>query len=149
LKSLLLILFTTFTLGLYDGPPSGIYIIKKPSRKNPCEQELKMLIGGKKICILQRPILTVDELEYITDILYDPVIECNHINVGLSSKGVNTLNQTISLMPQTEFALVVEGDVIGIFNIQGRLNDRFLRLGTDLDLENLKVVKNALKKVAP
>ncbi len=66
-----------FALVSFSEPPSsGIFIVKKPSKKNPCEQDLKMLIGVKRVCVLKKPIVSVDELEYVTDILYDPVVQC-------------------------------------------------------------------------
>lgn len=134
-------------LAFSEAPRSGIFIIKKPGRKDPCEQELKMLIGGKKVCVLKKPIVSVDELEYATDILYDPVIECNYVNIGLSPGSVKTLNQTIHTLPKTQFALVVNDDVICIFTIHERLDTRYIKIGTDLDIKSLMIVRDALKKV--
>ena len=106
-----------------------------------------MFIGGKKICVLEKPIVSIDELEYVTDILYDPVLKRNHVNLGLSSESVNTLNQTSSFMPDAEFAIVVNDDVVGTFKITEKVGERFLRLGTDLDHKNLEAVRDLLKKV--
>lgn len=106
-----------------------------------------MLVGGKKVCVLKKPIISVEELEYVTDILYDPVLKCNHVNLGLSQGSINTLNQTVTSIPEAEFALVVNDDVIGTFTIKEKLVERYLRIGTDLDLKNLEMVRDALKKV--
>jgi hypothetical protein len=130
-----------------DTPASGIFIIKKPGRKDPCDQQLKMLIGSRMVCILKQPLVQVAELEYVTDILYDPVIQCNHLNLGLSSESVKTLNQTVGILPKTEFALVVNNHVICIFKIEDSLNTRYLRIGQDLDMKSLVTVYDALKKI--
>ncbi len=106
-----------------------------------------MLVGGKKVCVLKKPIISIDELEYVTDILYDPVRKVNHVNLGLSQGSINTLNQTVRSIPKTEFALVVNDDVIGTFTIQDKLVERYLRIGTDLDIKNLEMVRDALKKI--
>lgn len=137
-----------FALVSFSEPPSsGIFIVKKPSKKNPCEQDLKMLIGVKRVCILKKPIVSVDELEYVTDILYDPIVEANYIRLGFSSASVLTLNQTVSTLPTVEFAVVVDDDVICVFTIQEKLYDRYIRIGYDLDSKSLMMVRDALKKV--
>jgi hypothetical protein len=134
-------------LSFSETPTSGIFIIKKPGRKDPCEQELKMLVGGRKICVLRKPIVSLDGLEYVTDILYDPVLKRNHVNLGLSSSSVSTLNQTVSSITKPEFAIVVNNTVIGIFVINERLSENFLRVGTDLDLKDLETVRDALQEI--
>ena len=130
-----------------EAQQSGIFIVKKPGRRNPCEQELKMLIGGKKVCVLKKPIVDVEGLEYVTDILYDPIIKSNHINLGLSSTSVSTLNKTILSLPNAEFALVVDDDVICVFTIYERLTTRYIRIGSDLDIQSLFIVRDKLRKV--
>lgn len=140
---ILFIALSSFT----EAPISGIFIVKKPTKKDPCERELKMLIGSKRVCILKNPIVNINELEYVTDILYDPIVKCNHVNVGLSSSSIKTLNETINYIKGAEFALVVNNDVIGIFKIEEKLTTRYLRIGTDLDIESLFLVHDALKKV--
>jgi hypothetical protein len=137
-----------FALVSFSEPhSSGIFIVKIPSKKNPCEQDLKMLIGVKRVCVLKKPIVSVDELEYVTDILYDPIVETNYIKLGFSSASVLTLNQTVSTLPTVEFAVVVDDDVICVFKIQEKLQDRYIRIGYDLDSKSLTMVRDALKKV--
>ena len=128
--------------------PSGIFIVKKPGRKDPCEQELKMLIGGRKVCVLRKPIIDAAEIEYVTDILYDPVLKRNHVNIGLSASSVRTLNRTVSSITKPEFAIVVNNNVIGIFVINEKLTENFLRIGTDLELKDLEAVRDALEELA-
>lgn len=106
-----------------------------------------MLIGSKRVCILDEPIVKIDELEYVTDILYDHLIKCNYIDLGWSSASVNILNQTNTLVPKPEFALVVNNDVICIFKIEEGLKTRYLRIGQDLDIKGLMIVHDALAKV--
>ena len=106
-----------------------------------------MLIGVKRVCVLRNPIVSVAELEYVTDILYDPVVQCNYIKLGFSSASVVTLNQTVSTLPAVEFAVVLDDDVICLFKINERLYDRYIKIGYDLDNKSLMMVRDALKKV--
>jgi len=105
-----------------------------------------MLIGGKKVCILSRPIVESDDFEYSTDILYNEVDKINYVNLGLSGQSVNTLNQTIKMLPDAEFALVVDHSVICIFTIRERMDVRHLSIGDDIDTKDLIVVRDVLKK---
>ena len=144
---LLLPFFFIVLVSFSEPPTSGIFIIVKPVKKNPCEQDLKMLIGTKRVCVLKKPIVSVDELEYVTDILYDPIVQCNYIKLGFSRESVTTLNQTVSTIPSTEFAVVLDDDVICIFKIQEKLDARYIKIGYDLDNKSLTMVRDALKKV--
>lgn len=137
-------IFLTALFAFSEASTSGIFIIKKPTKKNPCEQELKMLIGGKNVCVLKKPILSIGALEYVTDILYDPKNKSNYVDLGLSSTSVNTLNQTISILPKTQFALVVDSKVVCIFTIHEKMDTRYIRIGKDLDQKNLAVVHDIL-----
>jgi hypothetical protein len=110
-------------------------------------QKLKMLVGTKRICIAKMPIISTDDIEYVTEILYDPILKLNYINLGLSSKSVSALNETNNFLQDAQFALVSENEVICTFIIHETLSDRFLRIGSDLDANNLTVVHNALKKL--
>src|SRR3989337_611575 len=132
---------------LSEIPPAGIYIGVAPAKKIPCMQKLKMLVGTKRICIAKMPIIGTDEIEYVTEILYDPILKLNYINLGLSSKSVSALNETNNFLPDAQFALVVENEVICTFIIHERFSDRFLRIGSDLDANNLALVHDALKKL--
>jgi len=132
---------------LIDPPLAGIFIINHPSKKNPCDVEVQMLIGTKRVCILEKPIVTVDELEYATDVLYDASRKYHYVDLGISSSSVNILNQTISVLPKSEFALVIDGSVICVFTINERVDKRYIRLGEDLDFKNVIRVRNALRKV--
>ena len=133
-------------LALTEAPSSGIFIIQKPARKIPCEQELKMLIGTKKICVLQKPLLGIDELQYVTDIQYDLHLKNNYVEIGLSPASAKALNQTITLMPDVQFALVIERDVICTFIIHEKMNTRYLRIGMVLDFKSLASVRDILRK---
>lgn len=106
-----------------------------------------MLIGGRKVCVLKKPIIDAKEIVYVTDILYDPVLKRNHVNIGLSASSVKTLNRTVSSLTHPEFAIVANNNVIGIFVINEKLTENFLRVGTDLDLKDLEAVKDALEEI--
>lgn len=91
--------------------------------------------------------MRVDELEYVTDIKFDPLLDCNYVDLGLSKESVKVLNQTVSILPDAEFALVVDNQVICIFEIQESMDTRYLRLGRDLDIKSLETLRDTLRKI--
>ena len=85
-----------------------------------------MLIGVKRVCVLKKPIISIDEIEYVTDLLYDPIVQCNYIKLGFSPESVATLNKTASTLPTVEFAIVLDDNVICIFKIKEKLDLRYI-----------------------
>lgn len=106
-----------------------------------------MIVGKTKVCISKKPIILIEELEYATDIQYDPMHKTHHIDVGISSAGIQTLNKTVSSLPRTKFALVIQDEVICIFFIEQEIGIRSIRIGEDAQLKDLALIRDALKKV--
>lgn len=106
-----------------------------------------MLIGPKRVCILKEPIVPVDELEYVTDIKFDRILEYNYVDLGLSRGSIKVLNQTVSILSDPDFALVINNEVICVFKIEKSMNTQYLRLGQDLDPKSLEIVRDALRKI--
>ena len=67
-----------------------------------------MIIGKTKVCISKKPIIPIEEVEYATDIQYDPNFKTHYIDVGISSLGIQTLNKTVSSLADIKFALVIQ-----------------------------------------
>jgi len=125
---------------------SGFYIIYKPPKKTPCEKELRMLVRQAKVCISKKPIINIEELDYITEIQYDPNSKKNYVDIGISSAGIQILNKAANSLPDTKFALVLQDDVICIFSIKEEIGIRYIRIGEDAELKDLILVHDALSK---
>ncbi len=138
-----LVLSVTF----YQEKASGIYITIAPGRKTTCEHELRMVIGKSRVCVSKKPIVAIDEIKYITEILYDPKSMVHYIDAGLTSSGIQTLNKTVSSLPKSRFALVVDGEVVCLFSGAADGSINAIRLGEDARLEDLKTIQQALKKI--
>ncbi|MBA4054902.1 MAG: hypothetical protein C0490_09335, partial [Marivirga sp.] len=132
---------------LHQEKASGIFITMDYPRKTPCENELKMIIGKAKVCISKKPIILIKELKYVSDIQYDPKNKVYYIDAGLTPSGMQTLNKTITSLPQSKFALVVENEVICLFKVTTETSVHAIRMGEDAALEDLKTIQTALKKI--
>lgn len=126
---------------------AGIYIIQEPFKKGVCANESRMVIGKKRVCLSRKPILSKEEIEYSSDIKYDPVFKVHYIEVGVSQLARNTLHKTVTSLPDTKFALVLGGEVICLFIIQNEFTTRIIRIGEDITLSDLKMIDERLKKI--
>ena len=126
---------------------SGIYIMSTPVRKVPCTNEARMIIGNQKICISKKPIVATSELTYATDIQYDPKYQMHYIDIGLSATGARILSQTIESLPDSQFALALNNQVICVFTLNTGFTIRSFRIGNDIQLKDLTVINDILKDV--
>lgn len=106
-----------------------------------------MVVGKTKVCLSKKPIIRIEELEYATEVQYDPKYKVHYIDVGMSSAGVQTLNKTVNSLPGSKFALVIENDVVCIFIIEREIELRSIRIGEDAQLKDLVMIHDVLKKV--
>ena len=146
-KILVILLF--FLASFQEEESSGIYIVLKPLKKTTCENELKMVIDQVKLCISKKPIVTVDQIDFITPIRYDPLIESYYIDVGFSPTGMVTLNKTYTSLPNTQFALVVDNAVVCIFSVREEITVKYVRIGQDAPLKHLQIIRDILSKIKP
>jgi hypothetical protein len=146
-KILVILLF--FLTSFNEEETSGIYIVVKPLKKTSCENELKMVIDQAKLCISKKPIVMVDEIAYITAIKYDPIIESYYIDIGFSPEAMVTLQRTYTSLPNTQFALVVDSDIVCVFAVKEEIAVKSIRIGQDAPLKNLQIIREILSKVKP
>lgn len=126
---------------------AGIYIIQEPFKKATCANESRMVIGKKRVCLSKKPILSEKEIEYSSDIKYDPVFKVHYIEVGVSSLARNTLSKTVVSLPDVKFAMVLGGEVICLFIVRKDFPSRVIRVGEDVTLDDLKILDQRLKKI--
>lgn len=139
-----------FLSSFQEEDSSGLYIVMKPLKKTSCENELKMVVDQTKLCISKKPIITVDQIEYITPIKYDPIIESYYIDIGFNRDAMVTLNQTYTSLPNTRFALVVENDIVCVFTVKEEVGAvRSIRIGQDAPLKQLQTIREILSKIKP
>lgn len=130
-----------------DEPLSGIYIMTTPPKKVPCSNEVKLIVSNQKICISKKPIIPVTQLTYATDIQYDPRYQMHYIDIGLSPAGSSILSQTIESLPDTQFALAINDQVICVFKLPSGFTIRSFRIGNDIQLKDLTTIHDVLKNV--
>ena len=108
-----------------------------------------MVIDQVKLCISKKPIVMVDEISSITAIKYDPIIESYYIDIGFSPQAMVTLQQTYTSLPNTQFALVVDSEIVCVFAVKEEIAVKGIRIGQDTPLKNLQIIREVLSKVKP
>ena len=145
--AVLLLAFTTTCFS--QSSPPGIYIVYTFAKKGKCEQEVKMLIGNSRVCISKKPILGINEIVYVSDIVHDQVEKVSYINVLISSQGLETLNKVFEALPKAQFVFVLENNGLGSFTITEKITTPIMRVGADVDLNSLQLIHALLKKAQP
>jgi hypothetical protein len=108
-----------------------------------------MLMGGGTVCISKKPILGTEEVEYVTDILYDPELKAHYFNVGISSHALSTFNKIFHAMPKSQFLFVLENKGLGRFDVQNEIKTRAMRVGADTPLKDLTTIHKIFKELDP
>ena len=121
----------------------------KPVKKSSCENELKMVIDQTKLCISKKPIILPDQIESITAIKYDPIIQSYYIDIQFTPEGRVTLNKTYTSLPNTKFALVVDNAVVCLFSVTEEMYVKSIRIGQDRPLKDLQTIREILSKIKP
>ena len=145
----ILVILLFFLTSFQEEDSSGVYIVIKPLKKTTCENELKMVIDQAKLCISKKPIVSVEQIEYITAIKYDPVIESYYIDIGFNVDARGKLYQTYTSLPNTQFALVVDDGVVCVFTVREDVAVRSIRIGQDAPLKQLQEIREILSKIKP
>ena|SRR5688500_5321221 len=131
---------------MYAQTPTGIYFVTKPAKRSFCEHPIKTYFGKTSLCISKKPIVGIDGIEYVSNILYDPLLQVNYIDVGLSPASVSILNKVYQSMPGSQLAFVVQEKVLGRFVVDRTIVNRTMNIGKDLDLNQLKVLLDLLRQ---
>jgi hypothetical protein len=126
-------------------PESGIYIVSTPPKKVECGNELRMVVKRQKICVSKRPIVAFEEVRNWTPIQYDPKNGVHYIDISMTGSGMKTLTQTSLSLPDSRFALVLNGEIICLFGGSTSYAISTIRIGEDAPLKDLMLIEETLK----
>ncbi len=128
----------------------GVYFIHRPAKKTFCEHKVKSFVGRSRLCVSKKLIFGIEEVQYVSNILYDPELKVNYFTIGFSQKSINKLNQIYHAMPGSQFVLVMDNRAVGQFSLEREIyNSREMILGKDLNLHTLKTLHSQIKKSLP
>ena len=85
----------------FQGSTDGFYIVSNPTKKMHCEKELRMATGKSKLCVTNKPILAIGEIDYVTPIQYDPKYKVYYIDIGITAAGMRTFRGPVGLTIHT------------------------------------------------
>lgn len=131
----------------FQLPDEGIYIINIPAKKSECNNELRMIISRSRVCLSRKPIVSLDIIDYVTDIQYDPRRKVYYVDIGITSSGMRTINQTVLSLPNSRFAMVVNNEVICLFAGSTEYAINSIRIGEDTQLKDLTTIHEVLRRV--
>jgi len=131
----------------FQGSSDGFYIVSNPTKKMRCEKELRMATGKSRLCVTNKPILDIGEIDYVTPIQYDPKYKVYYIDIGITASGMQTLNKMVYSLPDSKFAMVIQDQVICVFAGSQDYEINSIRIGEDAALNDLKHIHQILENL--
>ena len=123
---------------------TGIYItIDQP--EETCDRNIKLLNSNLVYCISQEPIIELNMVEDISDITYDSVFQMRSFRIKLTSQGSKRVSAVATKLPNHKMAVVVNGILISILDLDGIYQTRTIVIWDAFDSEAIQWIYENLK----
>ena len=126
---------------------TGFYVLIET--KQNCENLLPALKGHEVYCLPKEPIIVKAEFEWISEIKYDPRKQSKYFYLKLSEEGFKILKTLAERLPNSKVALVVDGQVTGIFRSNGKVINRSMPINGKIDSAEVDWIHEKLGKAKP
>lgn len=138
---LLTIVFYSFQNSQELGS-TGIYVMISDKDKN-CPQKFMTIDSKQAYCVPKRPIL--DRSVFISVSEIKQLEKRKYIDLYISVKGMESLKNLVTNLPNASFILVVEDKVVGVLKNKDVVG-RFIRIDSDIFSKDIDWVHDRLKK---
>ncbi len=145
MKYLLLFLFLASNADILAQLRTGLYITTG-SNVELCDNKIKLLNEEKVYCLSQEPVLETDSFESIGEILYDSVYNMRQFKIRLTPLGGKRVSAIAQKLPQHKLAVVVDGILISVLNLDGIYNARNIVIWDEFDSHSLEWIHKSLTK---
>jgi hypothetical protein len=141
-----LALGTSTSISLAQNAQVGVYITVKYKKK--CAHQV-LNLDKKKFCLADQPVLTADDLSYISTIKID-LANQSYFSLVFTEDGVKKLKNLSIAFPNTQIALVVDKTIVGFLTNLETLRSNSLKMtaGTGSP-ESVEFVHEKLRAVLP
>jgi hypothetical protein len=144
--SLVLAILSPGSTALAQESKLGVFITVKYSKK--CENQVVDFVN-KKFCLAPQPVLTKEDLSYITDIKLDLGMQ-PYFMLVFTENGVTKLRNLALGFPNTQIVLVVDKLIIGFLKDLDQLRTNSLKMTAGSEYEsNVEFVHEKLKAFLP
>jgi hypothetical protein len=123
---------------------TGFYMVIEDNSN--CPNLAHTLTGEKMFCLPKDPVITQSEIENVGDVVSDKAKGQKFFDLRLSVAGFKTLTTLASKLPDSKVALVIGGHVSGIYECNGKINNRTLTVRGDFDSPDIEWMHEKVKK---
>lgn len=111
-----------------------------------CDDKMKLLNAESIYCILEEPIIEFDSFEKVTEMAYDSLLEMRKFHIVLTPKGAKYVNTIAANLPNQKLALVVNGILISIIDLDGIYSVRTIVIWDQFDSQSMDWIHRSLVK---
>ena len=121
---------------------TGFYVMISEKEKN-CPQKFMTMDNKQAYCVPRKPILDRSVFVSVSEIRQ--LEKRKYIDLYLSTKGMESLKNLVTNLPNASFILVVEDKVVGVLKNKDVVG-RFIRIDSDILSKDIDWVHDHLKK---
>ena len=144
MRIILSFLFLVFFYHANGQDNTGFYI--QIDKKTNCPQEVRTFDNLAAFCVPQKPILDRSAFTSVGEIQVDHNKKRKHIDIYISTKGMELLKTVVTSLPNANLILIVDNKVVGILRNKDVVG-RFIRVDSDLVSQQLEWIHDKLKPV--
>lgn len=145
MKGFLLILCITLNLQTLAQARTGLYITTGTDLEI-CDNKIKLLNEDRIFCLSREPVLEADSFESISKIEYDSLYNMRHFNIRLTPLGGKHVSTIAQKLPQHKLAIVVDGILISVLNLDGIYNARVIVIWDQFDSHSIEWIHKSLSE---
>ena len=125
--------------------PTGFFVTLESQRR--CENKRWNLDNSKSFCLPREPLIADSEFESVGDVVLDTAQNVRYFIIRLSVDGYMALKLMSDKLPDSELALVVQGNVVGVFSTKMKVVSRNFPVYSDAGLVDLKWIHSRIREV--
>lgn len=109
-----------------------------------CENKMKLINSEIVYCLSEEPLIEPDLFQGIGNIEYDSLYEMRKFHIMLTSKGQDYVTTLSRKLPDHDLALVVNGILISIIDLEGIYRPRSIVIWDRSDSKSMEWVHKSL-----
>ncbi len=138
------ILLLVLSLEGFSQARTGIYITVNIDMEH-CDQIVKLLNRETLYCLSQEPIIEPKSFESIGEIKFDSVFNMRQFKIRLTKDGGKQVSALAQKLPQHKLAIVVDGILISLLNLEGIYSSRTIVIWDEYDSHAMDWIHESLQ----
>ena len=146
MKYLLAFTMLIMSLQAVSQARTGIYITNNLDLEI-CDHKMKLLNAESVFCLSQEPIIEPDSFQSVGKITFDSVYNTRRFKITLTPKGAKRVNTIAAKLPDHKLAVVVDGVLVSVLNLDGIYNARVIVIWDEFDSHSMDWIHKSLNKL--